>query len=183
MYYMPLKDRILKDHSEIRAAMPGNVLLPAIITDEDLAYLGIFSLLVDECPVEAGMTFTLAKPVLEDGGWHQKWDSRASSAEELAAERQVLIDMVTKRAVARLNAFAETRSYGDEQTSAIVSACSYAASTHPRYGAEGRYCMKVREETWDALYSIMADVLAGNRPMPSSFEEIEPELPILNWPE
>jgi hypothetical protein len=86
-------------------------------------------------------------------------------------------DEITTAVQARLDTFARTRGYDD-----IVSACSYATSSHPRYGPEGRYCVSAREETWDAMFAIEAQVLAGVRPLPAGYAEIEPELPPLVWP-
>lgn len=99
-------------------------------------------------------------------------------ARETAERQQQIKTEITAAVQDRLDAFARTRGYDD-----IVSACSYATSTHPRYGAEGRYCVAVREQTWDAMFAIEADVLAGTRPMPAGYEDIEPELPALVWPE
>lgn len=86
--------------------------------------------------------------------------------EEIAAEVQD-----------RLDAFARTRGYDT-----IISACSYAVSQHPKYGVEGRYCVTAREQTWDALFAIEAQVTAGTRPLPSGYDEIKAELPALVWP-
>lgn len=77
----------------------------------------------------------------------------------------------------RLDIFAQTRGYDN-----IVSACSYATSQHQKYGPEGRYCVAAREQTWDALFAIEAEVTAGTRPLPSGYEEIKAELPALVWP-
>lgn len=35
---------------------------------------------------------------------------------------------------------------------------------------------------WAKLYEILAEVETGTRPMPVGFKDIEPELPILQWP-
>ena len=77
----------------------------------------------------------------------------------------------------RLDNFARTRGYDN-----IVSACSYATSSSERYGVEGRYCVLAREQTWDTLFAIESEVLMGTRPMPTDYNQIEPELPMLVWP-
>jgi len=182
MYFKPSTGEVFADHSAIRAGMPPNIILPAVLRDEDLEFIGVLELRVDARPVDPSKVFTPASPALRDGVWCQAWTARAATASEIAAEQAALIATVTKCVVDRLNAFAATRNYGDDQTSPIVAACSYAASQHARYGPEGRYCMAVREQTWDILYQIQADVLAGRRPMPADFSEIEPELPALAWP-
>jgi|GEM_PF-6121704 len=92
-----------------------------------------------------------------------------------------IVASLEKAVQVHLDAFAASRGYGDERTAPIVSACSYAASTHPRYGADGRTCLAVREATWDKCFEIMASVLAGSRPAPAIAELIA-ELPALEWP-
>lgn len=78
----------------------------------------------------------------------------------------------------RLDDFAITRNYDG-----ILSACTYATSTVPKFAAEGQYCVEARDTAWDRLYQILAEVEAGTRPVPSGYEDIESELPPLNWPE
>ena len=78
---------------------------------------------------------------------------------------------------ARLDAFAKTRNYDG-----ILSASTYATSTVLKFAAEGQYAVDARDQTWSALYALMAEVLAGTRPMPESFAEVEPLLPNLVWP-
>jgi len=111
-----------------------------------------------------------------------EWNLRDMNAEEIAAvdtrEAEQLIKSITDKTQQRLDRFAQTRGYDN-----IVSACSYATSQHPKYGVEGTYCVKAREDTWDALYAILAEVQAGTRPKPSSYEDIEADLPVLQWPQ
>lgn len=77
----------------------------------------------------------------------------------------------------RLDDFARTRNYDG-----ILSACTYASSSVPKFATEGRYCVNARDATWASLYQIMGEVQAGVRPMPVGFAEIERELPLLEWP-
>ena len=77
----------------------------------------------------------------------------------------------------RLDLFARTRNYDG-----ILSACTYAASTVPRFAADGQYAVQARDATWYAAYRILAEVQAGTRPMPAAPEDIFPELPELVWP-
>lgn len=89
---------------------------------------------------------------------------------------QIVAD-ITSATQARLDTFARTRNYDG-----ILSACTYATSTHPKFAAEGQYCVTARDDTWSALYVIMAEVEAGARPMPTGYPDIEPDLPVLVWP-
>ncbi|QEW06351.1 hypothetical protein [Nitrincola iocasae] len=78
----------------------------------------------------------------------------------------------------RLDDFARTRNY-----SGIMSACTYATSTVPKFATEGQHCVNLRDATWAAAYQLLDEVLAGTRPMPSSIADIESDLPVLEWPE
>lgn len=79
---------------------------------------------------------------------------------------------------ARLDAFARTRNYDG-----ILSACTYATSPSPTFRAEGQYCIENRDATWAALYALMANVIAGRRPPPTGFADVEDDLPVLAWPQ
>jgi len=88
-----------------------------------------------------------------------------------------IVAAVTLATQARLDTFARTRNYDN-----ILSAATYATSTVPKFTAEGQYAVEARDSTWAALYQIMAEVQAGTRPMPESFADVEPLLPVLEWP-
>ena len=57
-----------------------------------------------------------------------------------------------------------------------------ATSTNAKFQAEGQYGVEARDATWAKLYVIMGEVEAGTRPMPKSFLDVEPYLPVLEWP-
>lgn len=78
----------------------------------------------------------------------------------------------------RLDDFARTRNYDG-----ILSACTYATSTAPRFATEGQYAVQARDATWAALYVLLAEVQAGTRTAPESFDDVEPLLPPLEWPQ
>ena len=78
----------------------------------------------------------------------------------------------------RLDAWAQTRNYDS-----ILSACTYATDPDPQLQAEGQVCVNLRSATWRAGYTILAQVQAGTRPMPSSLSDIEADLPTLEWPQ
>lgn len=90
---------------------------------------------------------------------------------------EALEAQVVKATQLRLDTFARTRNYDG-----ILSACTYATSLIPKFATEGQYCVNARDATWAKLYQILADVQSGKRPPPTSFAELEPELPVLNWP-
>lgn len=88
-----------------------------------------------------------------------------------------IIASLTAQIQKRLDDFAKTRNYDG-----ILSACTYATSTVPKFATEGQYCVQVRDATWAAGYALMDEVLAGTRPVPSSISDIEADLPVLEWP-
>ena len=75
-----------------------------------------------------------------------------------------------------LDDFAQTRNYDG-----IMSACTYATSTVPKFAIEGQYAVEARDATWAKCYEIMAAVEADSRPMPT-LDELLAELPVLTWP-
>lgn len=116
-------------------------------------------------------------PQMVFGNWEQAWSVVPLSADEIAERNKQIRDQIVAQVQDRLDTFAQSKGYDN-----IVSACSYATSQHPKYGPEGRYCVTAREQTWDALFAIESDVIAGNRPMPQNYDEIAGELPALSWP-
>lgn len=77
---------------------------------------------------------------------------------------------------ARLDDFAKTRGYDS-----ILSACTYATSTVPKFAAEGQAAVNLRDATWAKCYKVMAEIQAGTRLMPT-LSELMLELPVLAWP-
>jgi hypothetical protein len=106
-------------------------------------------------------------------GW--LWDGESFSAPVKPDE--VIQQEIIEQTQQRLDDFAKTREYDG-----ILSLCTYATSTVPKFLAEGQYGVESRDATWAKLYEILDEVLAGTRPMPSGYTDIEPELPVLAWP-
>lgn len=87
-----------------------------------------------------------------------------------------IITQYTAGVQQHLDTFARTLGYDG-----IMSACTYATSTVPKFKAEGQYAMEARDATWVKCYEVLAAVEAGSRPMPT-LEELLTELPVLTWP-
>ena len=87
-----------------------------------------------------------------------------------------IIAALTNVVQAYLDATARTRNYDD-----ILSLCSYATSTNPKFGPEGRAGVVFRDDTWASCYAIMAAVQAETRAVPSETELLA-ELPAMVWP-
>ena len=107
------------------------------------------------CAVEFGPIAPYAEPI--------------STAEQIIAEFTAAIQQ-------RLDDFARTRNYDN-----ILSACTYATSTVPKFAAEGQYCVDARDATWATCYAILDDVQSEVRIMPT-MEQVMTELPVLEWP-
>ena len=88
-----------------------------------------------------------------------------------------IADALTAAIQQRLDDFARTRNYDS-----ILSACTYATSTVPKFKTAGQACVNLRDATWAATYDILAEVEAGDRAMPQSLDDIEADLPALVWP-
>lgn len=63
----------------------------------------------------------------------------------------------------------------------ILSACTYATSTVPKFAAEGQACVAWRDQVWSACYHILDEVQSGARSAPS-IAELLAELPEMVWP-
>ena len=125
------------------------------------------------CPDESDTQIDGVLGIFGQGDWEQM------QADEMAKRPQppsiqTIIAVATQ---ARLDDFAMTRNYDG-----ILSACTYATSTIPKFADEGKYCVDQRDATWATLYTVMAEVEAGSRPMPGSYADVEPLLPALVWP-
>lgn len=87
-----------------------------------------------------------------------------------------IITALTAVVQAHLDATARTRNYDG-----ILSLCSYAASTSPKFGPEGLAGVAWRDAVWEACYAILEDVQAGSRSVPTA-NELMAELPAMVWP-
>lgn len=74
-----------------------------------------------------------------------------------------------------LDAEAKTHGYDN-----ILSLCTYATSTDPTYAAEGQAGINWRDAVWQACFTLLADVTANTRPMPTDESFLE-EFPVMEW--
>ena len=82
---------------------------------------------------------------------------------------------LTKAVQDHMDATVQTRGYDN-----INSACSYATSTDAVFLAEAQACVAWRDKVWRYCYDTLAEVLAGERDIPTA-EELITELPELVW--
>lgn len=156
-----------------------NTSFPDKISTELLASLGVYEVAQTDQPTYAFATHRVKEgtPALSAGVWTQTWHVVALTADEFTQQQLVLQNDIVAQTQERLDNFARTRGYDG-----ILSACTYATSTVPKFQQEGQYCVTARDATWASLYQILAEVEAGTRPMPAGFEAIEPLLPAVSWP-
>ena len=76
-----------------------------------------------------------------------------------------------------LDTEAKTRNYDG-----ILSACTYAGSSVPKFAAEGQACVLWRDSVWASCYAILEEVQAGQR-QPPTVPELLALLPVIAWPE
>lgn len=107
----------------------------------------------------------------------EEYRAQLTAQEQQVAQEQIK-SLVVLQTQSRLDTFAQTRNYDS-----ILSAATYATSTNPKFQTEGQYAVQARDATWAMLYQILAEVEAGTRPVPTGFADIEPELPVLEWPQ
>ena len=101
-------------------------------------------------------------------GWTEEKPYVAPTQKETEAQ-------YTSAAQAYLDDFAHTKTYDG-----ILSACTYATSTSQRLREEGKLCVELRDAVWETAFTILNDVQAGKRPIPT-IEQFIAELPKLTW--
>jgi len=184
MWVNPITKQVFKLHSDIRFELyEQGKQLPAILNDEILAangYPKLTQIIPAYDPITHGV-FAHEPELNAEGQWIEQWEVVMLPPEAIAANRAMAEQTFKEEVVAatqfRLDAFARTRNYDG-----ILSACTYASSTINKFMVEGQYCVNMRDATWMVLYSLMADVQAGNQPMPATVEDVLAVLPVLEWP-
>lgn len=154
------------------------VLLPPAPTLDQLAEWGIYEVYLTS-PPNGGFTHKAIEvdPVYTDGQWVQTWELIPLSQVEAEVAVGNFQTYIVNSTQERLDTFAKTRGYDG-----ILSACTYASSTIPKFAGEGQCCVNIRDATWAALYQLMNDVQTAVKPAPASWADVEAVLPALVWP-
>lgn len=130
-----------------------------------------------------------------DGNWYKTWTVKTLSTEQQQAESARALEefkqMVVANVQQRLDEFAQTANYdsvnsvskyqniSDEEIASLDPATTAMVS---KFRREAHYLSLMTAVTWAKLYTILAEVQSGTRVAPTSFAEIESELPPLDWP-
>lgn len=179
MYLHTLTQRYPVSESEIRSLFPNTSFPVPFVAPED--YVWVFPAPQPAFNSISQSVREIAPELTSKGTWQQRWEVIDLDADTIAANQQAaalrLKDEVITNTQKRLDDFARTRLYDG-----ILSLCTYATSTNPKFSAEGQYGVNARDATWATLYQILDEVQAGTRPIPSGYAEIEPLLPALEWP-
>lgn len=84
---------------------------------------------------------------------------------------------LTRSVQEHLDSKAQERNYDN-----IHTACTYINSSDSVFASEASALLLWRDKVWRECYSILDDVKAGRRPIPSVSELLE-ELPSFSWPD
>lgn len=165
--------------ADLKKANP-NTSFPAQISDALMEAYSVFRVFNSTQP-ELTSTQVLVeenpKFDIEAQRWSQVFSIRDKTSEELQQEALNVQEAVVQATQQRLDNFARTRNYDG-----ILSLCTYATSTVPKFQSEGQYGVEARDATYATLYNLLSEIQAGTRPMPSGFADIEADLPSLEWP-
>lgn len=113
-------------------------------------------------PPSPGEGWTISAP---DWTWHPPAETPEQIKARLSAAVQKMLDEKVKE-----------RNYDG-----ILSACSYATSTNPKFAAEGQACVAWRDAVWDDCYVLLDRVTNGQMAVPTA-DELIAMLPKLEWP-
>ena len=197
MQLINLETKQVITQSEFKGPFP-NTSLPSNINYLDYGYAVVFPSPQPEHNQVIEYCKEITPVSTSKGTWEQQWEiqkrfqeytdeegvvhtveeqEQEALAKDAEVKAKVLADSIVQQVQLRLDTFAKTKNYDG-----ILSACTYATSVNPKFKAEGQYCVEARDNTWAILYQILEDVQAGTRPAPSTYQDIEPELPALSWP-
>ena len=117
-------------------------------------------------------------PANSDRREYDGWLAEGNTLQPITAE-------TPEQAFTRLQAVVQKRLdewAGERGYESILSLCTYATSTIPKFQVEGQRGVEVRDTCWQFGYSLLAQVEAGQAPIPSE-DELLQMLPPMEWPE
>lgn len=173
---------------ELRALFK-NQALPAVLSNDFLNRIGYAPVLPAPKPIYNPITQVVARQGAVQntiGSYVQRWvvlDLTPDVIESRMRDKIALIRQeIVNEAQRRLDQFAHSRGYGNQNgDGAIISAVSYLTSRNAVRKAEAELCVQLRDDMWDVIFQVEAEVLAGQRQLPESFADIESITPVLSW--
>ena len=105
------------------------------------------------------------------------WSKRELTPEEIFEVDNAVLAEIISKTQERLEAFAQSRGYDG-----VDSVAKYNGSKNPRYAADFRTISAACSDTWDAVFAYQNDVITGQTPKPTGYADVEPHLPVLEWP-
>jgi hypothetical protein len=164
---------------DIRAKF-SNISFPQTINTEDLpASIVEVILLVQPTNTDNTKEYILnSTPTYNPSTnmWELGWTLVSKSPVQIANELLITKQQYITAVQHRLDSFANSRGYDS-----ILSACTYATSTNPKFSIEGQRCVDLRDATWTTMYEIDANVANGTISQPTNIGEIIAMLPPLTW--
>lgn len=164
--------------TDLKRAHPS-VSFPAAPSDTVLETYGMYRVFeLDRPEVSTAQVAEKNTPVFNASAqrWEQPWLVREKTVQEVEQEQQQTIDGIVAAVQEILDTFAKARNYDG-----ILSLCTYASSTVPKFQSEGKLGVEARDNLWTRLYEIFDEVKTGARPMPAGITDIVADLPIPVW--
>lgn len=119
-------------------------------------------------------------PKLYRGVYSQQWeviDLDQRTVQENAIKRiDALRDSYMSAVQMYIDSEAKKKGYDS-----ILSACSYANSTIPKFKTEGKAALLWRDQIWDYCSVSFQEIQEGNRALPKDIQSFIEELPKINW--
>jgi hypothetical protein len=178
MYFNSFNSQIVSEQ-EIRQSFP-DVSFPAVFVPPE-GYFYIFPTSIPSYDADTQYIRQLAPELTNLGHYEQRFEvvdlAPEIIADRLNAKMALFQNQVVDAIQLRLDNFARTRNYMN-----ILSACSYVNSSVPRFAADAAYCVSARDNTWDTLHTLLAEVQAETRVIPETVQGVLDILPTLAWP-
>lgn len=176
MWIDPKTMRVFVSHSDIRAAFTLTS-FPSVMTEADIASVGVLPVTQTDQPAFDPLTQKVVEqtPALVNGAWTQQWAVQALTPEEQQAAVVALVDDYTATLTAYLDQVAQFKRYDNRVT------CALRAGYPGPFQSEGIAFAEWMDNCNALGYTILAEVQAGTRPLPTKSEFIA-LMPAMVWP-